>query len=317
MTPLKTSRLRRPPRRATIPGDDFPTPPAGPRPARALPAMSPHIPASAPLAVLTASDGVPVAYRVHALAPGRPVLALVHSLAMDHRFWDPVVHALAGRCAVVAIDARGHGRSGRGAGPLMAARIAQDLREVIDHLGLPPVAVGGASMGGCVALQFAADHPTRTAGLALLDTTAWYGPTASADWEQRACKARDDGLSSLTAFQQTRWFSDAFRQARPDVVQACIDRFLANDLDGYMAACRMLGAFDGRGLLARIAVPTLVLVGEEDYAAPVAMAQALHAGIAGSTLEVVPATRHLTPLEVPDLVADRLATLCAKASHRP
>ena len=172
-------------------------------------------------------------------------------------------------------------------------------------------------MGGCVALQFAADHPTRTAGLALLDTTAWYGPTAPADWEQRACKARDEGLASLTAFQQTRWFSDAFRQARPDVVQACIDCFLANDLDGYMAACRMLGAFDGRGLLARIAVPTLVLVGEEDYAAPVAMAQALHAGIAGSTLEVVPATRHLTPLEVPELVADRLASLCAKSFAAP
>ena len=270
-------------------------------------------PTSSPLYRLTASDGVPLVYRVLGPAPGRPVLVLVHSLAMDHRFWDSVAQALAGRCAVVAVDARGHGGSGRAPGPVTAARMAQDLREVVDHLGLPPVVVGGASMGGCIALQFAADHPTRTLGLALLDTTAWYGPTAAADWELRASKARDEGLASLVAFQQTRWFSDAFRQARPDVVQACIDCFLANDLESYMAACRMLGAFDGRSLLARISVPTLVLVGEEDYAAPVAMARALHDGIAGSTLEVVPATRHLTPLEVPDLVADRLAGLCAKA----
>jgi 3-oxoadipate enol-lactonase len=279
--------------------------------------MNPPPTPNAPLSRLTASDGVTLAFRAQGLAPGRPVLALVHSLAMDHRFWDPMVHALAGRCAVVALDARGHGGSGRAPSPLTAARMAQDLREVIDHLGLPPVVVGGASMGGCVALQFAADHPTRTLGLALLDTTAWYGPTAAADWEQRACKARDGGLASLTAFQQTRWFSDAFRQARPDVVQACMDCFLANDLEGYMAACRMLGAFDGRSLLARIRVPTLVLVGEEDQAAPVAMARALHAGITGSTLEVVPATRHLTPLEVPGLVADRLADLCVKAVSAP
>ena len=44
-------------------------------------------------------------------------------------------------------------------------------------------------------------------------------------------------------------------------------------------------------------MPTAVVVGEEDYATPVAMAEALHLGIAGSTLKVLKAGRHLTPLE--------------------
>ena len=59
-------------------------------------------------------------------------------------------------------------------------------------------------------------------------------------------------------------------------------------------------------------MPTAVVVGEEDYAAPVAMAQALHDGIAGSTMTVLPKARHLTPLEVPDIIAAELDRLMAR-----
>jgi 3-oxoadipate enol-lactonase len=240
---------------------------------------------------LIASDGTPIVYRVRRSAADAPVIALVHSLAMDHRFWDPVAQRLDGLATVVTIDARGHGRSGRGTLPYTA---------------------GGASMGGCVALQFAGDHPDRTAALALIDTTAWYGPSAPKDWEDRATKAMAQGLPSLVEFQKTRWFSDAFRAQATQLVDQSIDIFLANDLQAYVATCRMLGAFDGRGLLSRIRVPTLVIVGEEDYAAPVAMSQLLHQGIAGSRLDVILGARHLTPLEVPDRVAQGLLELCAE-----
>jgi len=50
-------------------------------------------------------------------------------------------------------------------------------------------------------------------------------------------------------------------------------------------------------------------VGEEDYATPVAMAQALHEGIHGSTLAVLKRARHLTPLEKPDEIAAELGKL--------
>ena len=267
-----------------------------------------------PVATLPASDGVPIAYRARMAGTGQPAVALVHSLAMDHRFWDPVAERLAGHASVITIDARGHGASGRGGTPYGAERMARDLLEVLDHLQVPRAVVGGASMGGCVALQFAGSHPQRTAGLALIDTTAWYGPTAPKDWEDRAQKAVAQGLASLVDFQKTRWFSDAFRARAPELVQHCIDIFLANDIEAYAASCRMLGGFDGRALLANIRVPTRVVVGEEDYAAPVAMAQALHAGIGGSTLQVIPGARHLTPLEVPDTIAQALMDLCAKAA---
>ena len=58
---------------------------------------------------------------------------------------------------------------------------------------------------------------------------------------------------------------------------------------------------------------TAVIVGEEDYATPVAMAEQLHQSIAGSTLTVLPKARHLTPLEVPDIIAAELKRLLARA----
>jgi len=71
----------------------------------------------------------------------------------------------------------------------------------------------------------------------------------------------------------------------------------------------MLGAADLRQALGAIRVPTAVLVGEEDYATPIGMAQALHHGIQGSTLGVLKNARHLTPLEKPDEIAAELRKL--------
>jgi pimeloyl-ACP methyl ester carboxylesterase len=71
----------------------------------------------------------------------------------------------------------------------------------------------------------------------------------------------------------------------------------------------MLGAADLRSALPRIEVPTAIVVGEEDYATPLAMAQELHRGIRGSRLTVLKGARHLTPLECPHEVAGVLGRL--------
>lgn len=258
---------------------------------------------------ITVRDGARIAYRLSGRPDSKDRLVLLHSLGMDGTFWQPVIDRLADRAAILAIDCRGHGASDKPAGPYTVEQFAQDAHDVCAALQFDDVLVAGASMGGCVALQFAASFPTTTRALGLIDTTAWYGPTAPADWNTRADKARSDGLPSLVQFQVTRWFSDAFRAAHPEVVAGCVQTFLRNDIEAFAATCVMLGAYDGRSQLARIKVPTAVVVGEEDYAAPVAMAQALHEGIAGSSLRVIAQARHLTPLETPDIVVEQLQRL--------
>jgi 3-oxoadipate enol-lactonase len=85
--------------------------------------------------------------------------------------------------------------------------------------------------------------------------------------------------------------------------------FLANDVNCFAATCQMLGAFDLRAGLGAMRMPTAVVVGEEDYATPPAMARELNHGIAGSTLQIIPKARHLTFVERPEVVADALAAL--------
>jgi 3-oxoadipate enol-lactonase len=161
-------------------------------------------------------------------------------------------------------------------------------------------------------LGFAARYPARVSALGLFDTTAWYGPDAPSAWEERATKARTEGLSGLVAFQKTRWFGDAFRERNTDTVDASVATFLRNDVAAYAETCRMLGNFDLRSSLGQIAVPTAIAVGEEDYATPPAMAEQLHAGIKNSTLTVIKSGRHLTPLEKPDEIAEQLAALAKR-----
>jgi 3-oxoadipate enol-lactonase len=233
--------------------------------------------------------------------------ALIHSLAMDRAFWRPVAERL--NAAVLVYDCTGHGTSPRPAGPYSVEAFADDLARLLDHIGWDRAVVAGASMGGCISLAFAKRHPGRLAALGLVDTTAWYGPDAPKQWEERAQKALREGMKALVDFQVTRWFGEAFRAAHPAVVEQCVATFLKNDVRAYAETCRMLGSADLRGCLSGIDVPTAIVVGEEDYATPPAMSRELHRGIRGSTLEVLRGARHLTPLERPDEVAAQLRKL--------
>jgi len=263
-----------------------------------------------------ALDGSRLGYDLFHAAPTLPRIALIHSLAMDRRVWTDVAQTLSERASVLVMDCRGHGQSDASDAPYTTSLLAADLRDGMDALGWPSAVVAGASMGGCVALQFAADHPRRIDALGLVDTTAWYGPDASRDWAARATRASDEGLAALLDFQISRWFSDAFVAARPDIVQQCRDTFLSNRPAAFAASCRMLGDFDARSALSSIRVPTAIVVGEHDYATPLAMAQALHEAIEGSRLTVIPGARHLTPLESPAIVAAELERLLAQIGNR-
>ncbi len=168
-------------------------------------------------------------------------------------------------------------------------------------------------MGGCVALAFAGLYPGRATALGLIDTTAWYGADAPAKFRERAAAARDKGMRGMADFQVTRWFSDAFPAAHPAVVDRAMAVFVANDFDCYAATCALLGDADLRPYLPSLRMPVAVVVGEEDYATPVAMARYLHEQLPQSTFTVLPRARHLTPVEHPDAIAAELRALLRRA----
>ena len=261
----------------------------------------------------TTSDYCAIAYTLQpARQPGAQRLALIHSLALDGSIWNGVAAKLAGQAEILTYDCRGHGQSDRTSESFTTDLFASDLAELLDHLRWPAAAVAGCSMGGCVAQAFAGMNPSRVSALGLIDTTAWYGEEAPKNWHERAAAARPKGLAGLVEFQVTRWFSDRFRITHPELVREMTEVFLANDVDCYAATCLMLGDADLRPDLPSLRMPVAVIVGEEDYATPVAMARQLHEAIRGSTLTIIPAGRHLTPVECPDQIAAQLLTLIGR-----
>jgi 3-oxoadipate enol-lactonase len=238
---------------------------------------------------------------------------LIHSLALDRSVWDGVVQRLEGDLELLTYDCRGHGQSPKAKGPYTASLFAHDLAELFDHIGWDTAAVAGCSMGGNVAQAFASEYPQRVTALGLIDTTAWYGADAPATFKERAETARAKGMRGMIDFQLTRWFSDDFRASHPDVLKRTVDVFVATDPDCYAASCDLLGAADARAALGSFRMPVAVVVGEEDYATPVAMAKHLHEAIPQSTLTIIPGARHLTPIEFPDRIASELRGLFARA----
>jgi 3-oxoadipate enol-lactonase len=267
--------------------------------------------------IFKTSDGCPIAFRLRAARNAdAPRIVLIHSLALDGSIWDSVAARLADQAAILTYDCRGHGKSGRRAETFTTELFARDLAELLDHVGWASATVAGCSLGGCVAQAFAGLYPSRVSGLGLIDTTSWYGEGAPKNWRERAAMARSKGLKGMVEFQATRWFGDPFRTTHPELVKVMAEIFLANDLDCYAATCVMLGDADLRHFLPALRVPVAVIVGEEDYATPVAMAQALHEAIRGSTLTIIPGGRHLTPVECPEQIASQLLALLQRVGSQ-
>ena len=104
-------------------------------------------------------------------APGpEPSIVLIHATGFHARCWDQVVKALPGR-HVLALDLRGHGRSGK-TPPFSWDSYGNDLVAWAEHLGLAGAIAAGHSMGGYVSLAFTDVFPKNVKGLCLLNSTA-------------------------------------------------------------------------------------------------------------------------------------------------
>ena len=114
-----------------------------------------------------AARGLRFHYREYG-ARGRP-LVLLHGVASTSRIWLLAGPLLAERFRVFALDQRGHGESGKPDRGYDFATVVGDLDAFIDALGLERPVVVGHSWGGNVALEYAAAHPERPAGLVLVD----------------------------------------------------------------------------------------------------------------------------------------------------
>jgi 3-oxoadipate enol-lactonase len=229
-----------------------------------------------------------------------PAVCLLHSGVTDSRAWDRQVARLAPSYTVVRFDIRGFGGSPLRSGPLSHL---EDLRELLDELGVEATTLVGNSFGGRIALEFALEHPARVTKLVLVAAAlrdyGWSDEMLNfAEAEEEAMDRGD--VDAAVELNLEMWALPHVReQVRPmartalEVQQAAYESDSPPEPEPPLdpAALSRLG---------ELRVPTLVVVGDRDIGDFQDLAELFAREIPGARLEVVEGAGHLPSLERPD-----------------
>lgn len=228
-----------------------------------------------------------------------PWLVLSHSLACDLSMWDEQVDVFARSFRVLRYDTRGHGRSDASPAPYTLELLADDLEALLDGLQVRGAHFVGLSMGGMIGQTSALRHPGVLQTLVLCDTTSAYASSVVPVWAERTATARSAGMPALVESTLARWFTEAFRKARPDVMRRFAALISGTPVEGYVGCSEALVRIDVTAQLPALRVPALVIVGERDPGTPLAMAQAIHWNLPGSELAIIRDAAHISNVEQP------------------
>ncbi|MBJ7470860.1 MAG: alpha/beta fold hydrolase [Solirubrobacteraceae bacterium] len=196
----------------------------------------------------------------------------------------------------VAYDARGHGHSGRAAGPgeYTYPDLAADLQAVVEAVTAPQdqVVLLGISMGAHTAVRYALDHPQRVAGLVLITPAHLPGPQSQdrSAWHALAASLRGpDPIEAFVVASGLETLPEAFREQVAMAIRQRIGRHddlsaVADALEGVPAS----SPFDAIEDLQSITAPSIVVGSrdEVDPSHPLAVAQRWTDALPDARLEV-------------------------------
>jgi pimeloyl-ACP methyl ester carboxylesterase len=232
-----------------------------------------------------------------------PPVVLLHAFPLSRAMWAPQIEALQNTYRVLASDLPGFGGSKGFDEPPSLDQAADGVAGLLDELKIGErVVLGGLSMGGYVAFAFARRHAVRLRGLILADTKA--------EADDAEGKANRDRMIAFAAGNTARAVLDQMlaklvgpetMTQRPEVVES-IRRIASEQTPaGIIGALKAMRERPDSGpSLAAIAVPALVVVGEQDTLTPPALSESLAARIRGAKLVRIAGAGHLSNLEKPD-----------------
>ena len=242
------------------------------------------------------TNGIETYYELHG-QEGMPWLVLSHSLACSTRMWDEQIAAFQDKYRILAYDTRGHGSSQAPAGAYTLEQLADDLKALLDCLGISRAHYCGLSMGGMIGQTYALKYPGTFATLVLADTTSRMPAEAQPAWQDRIRTAEAKGMQPLVEPTLARWFTEPYRKAQPQTMQRIGNLIGSTPVAGYVGCCHAIPKIDLSARLKDIRTPILVIVGEDDPGTPVAMSKEIHENAPGSKLVVLPKAAHLSNIE--------------------
>lgn len=230
---------------------------------------------------------------------GEPLL-LIHGLGSSTEDWEPQVKALQGTFTVVTYDVRGHGKTAKPGGKYSVRQFAADAASLIKQLELGRVHVMGLSMGGMIAFQLAADYPALVRSVVIVNSgpemvlRTWREKLAIV---QRRLIVRMMGMQKMGEVLSTRLLPAEEHAA---LRATFVERWARNDKAAYLRALDALVGWSVTEKLPSIRCPVLVVTADQDYT-PVAWKQWYTDLMPNARLAVIPESRHMMPVERPEL----------------
>jgi len=238
-----------------------------------------------------------------------PPIVFIHGIDLNLTYWQPEVEFFSRRYRAVAYDLRGMGKSG-GANPEYEfdAYLA-DLTALLAALGIDRPVLCGHSLGADIILQYGISRPDGMRALVVADAPApdnWVTSPLAYELQKVAIDVLRvlhplDPLSPLAPATQHLLYSRAFQEANPEAMAAFRQQYASNSVDGVLHAAKAL-AFrkDNTEELPQITAPTLLLRGSKDRIVSQGEMDTYHSQIAGSTLEILDGSGHMTLQEQPE-----------------
>jgi 3-oxoadipate enol-lactonase len=242
---------------------------------------------------MTAEGTVALHHRIEG-PEDAPVLVLSNSLGTTLEMWRDQAPALRERFRLVRYDHRGHGGSRVPPGPYAMDDLGRDVLALLDGLGVKRFSFCGLSIGGMVGMWLASEAPERVERLVLCCTAPGFDPDA---YSTRARTVREHGVAEVADAVLERWFTPAFREDHPDVLEWAGRMLRETPPEGYAGCCEAISAADLGERLGDIRAPTLIIAGAEDAAAPPGRSESIRDSVPDARLEILSPAAHLANVE--------------------
>ncbi|HRQ38614.1 MAG TPA: 3-oxoadipate enol-lactonase [Chloroflexota bacterium] len=258
----------------------------------------------------TAVNQTTLHYLSEGNADGLP-LVFINSLGTDLRIWDGLSPHFTDRHRVIRYDKRGHGLSDCPPAPYSIRDHATDLAGLLEQLAVRRAVLVGISVGGMIALDFAATWPERVQALVLSDTGARIGTAVM--WNERITTLRQHGMAALSQAILARWFAPTFATDNPAAYRGYANMLTRMPVTGYTATCEAIRDADLTDAARTITAPALVLCGVEDLATPPDLVRGLCDHIPHAIYREIPHAAHLPCVEQPGVMAAHITQFLGSA----
>ena len=194
-----------------------------------------------------------------------PAVVLIHGFLENTTMWNVIIPELSKRNRVIAIDLLGHGKSDCIGYTHSMELFAETLEAVLKKVRIRKCVLVGHSLGGYVALAFAAKHPKRVKGLCLMNSTSNEDTADRKLIRTRANKMVHKNFSNLVRMSFTNLFSEESRIVFKDQMKNALSEAMQTPIQGYIAGQEGMKLRPNRNhVLAENSFKKLIIMGKKD-----------------------------------------------------